>query len=427
MSLFGRKTREAVSNVDGPWIPPRGYIRRGAIAVNEETAMRHSAIWACLQLRAGLISTFPLDVFRKVGGMQVEMPKAPIFTAPGGEDWDYQDWMHASQVDLDRAGNCFGLITARNALGLPSRIELQPISHCSVMQRKGKSELEYRIDGKTYPRDQVWHEKQYVVGGLPVGLSPIGYAAWSIGEYLSMQEFVLDWFGNGGGVPKARLKNTDRKIVDTKEAGIMRDRWQATIANGDLFVTGSAWEYDMVQANAVGLEWLEGRRFGLSEISRFFGCPADLIDAAISAPGTITYATMTQRNLQFLIMQLQPAITRREKNLSKWLPAPRFVKLNTDALLRMDPEARGRVLNQAIEFRRLTPTEARELDNRAPLTPEQEAEFVRLFGEPRSKAPVAGPSGRLQHFQLPDASPIRVPASVGAPMAIESTPWEGAT
>lgn len=411
MSLFGRRGRQSrVATIDGPFISPREGRGRvgGTVAVTNETALRHSAVWACLRLRANLISTFPVDTFRTVGKLNAEVPKPPVLVEPGGQQWDYVDWMYASQFDMDRAGNTIGLVTQRNALGLPARIDLQPISVCSVIQRKGELVPKYRIDGKEYPVEQVWHERQYVVAGLPVGLSPIAYAAWSIGEYLSLQQFALDWFG-GGGVPKSRMKNT-AKTISPKEATAVKRRFRETVETGDLFVHGRDWEFNMLQAETAGMEWLEGRRFGLADIARFFDCPADLIDAAISAPGTLTYASITQRNLQFLIMSLQPPIQRREKNLSKLLPRPRFVKLNTDALLRMDPETRARVMAERIKARILTPTEARALDNLPPLTAEQEAEFVRLFGAPKEPP---RPQSRAAEWPWEQVSPLSaVPAPV---------------
>jgi HK97 family phage portal protein len=359
------------------------------VSVTDETALRHSAVWACRRLRANLISTFPVDVYRKVAGLQVEMPKSPILVEPGGKEWDYVDWMWATQWDLDGAGNTIGLITEQNALGLPARIDLQDINTCQVIRRKWTNKLDYRIDGRIYQPEQVWHERQYRVAGLDVGLSPIAYAAWSIGEYLSAQQFALDWFA-GAGVPKARMRNKEKQLKP-KETATIKERYNASVSNGDLFVYGADWEYDFMQAEAMGMEWLESRRFGLADICRFLDCPADLIDAAISAPGTLTYASITQRNLQFLIMGLGLAVVRREKNLSKLLPAPRFVKLNTDALLRMDPKTRGEVLDAAIKSRRMTVTEARAKDNLPPLTPEQEEEFARLFGAPRTNPTPADP------------------------------------
>ena len=60
----------------------------------------------------------------------------------------------------------------------------------------------------------------------------------------------------------------------------------------------------------------------------------------------------------------------------------RYVKLNTSALLRMDDETRALVVARRINSRTLAPSEARALENLPPLTPAQETEFIRLFGEP---------------------------------------------
>jgi HK97 family phage portal protein len=377
VSLFRRQRREAVSNVSG--IPPRNPSKTGSVYVTSDSAMRHSAVWACLRLRNDLISTMPVDVFRRIEGRQVELPTPPVFVEPGGVHVDWCEFMYSSGVDLDRAGNTIGLITEVNGLGLPARIDLKSLSECTVLRDKG--ELKYRIEGKVYPPEKVWHEKQFTMAGLDVGLSPVAYAAWSIGEYLSIQQFALDWFG-GGAVPKARLRN-NAKVVSPDEANKIKERYRASVSNGDLFVTGSDWEYDMIQAQAQDRSWIEGKRAGISDVARFFGCPGDLIDAAV-ATGSITYANITQRNLQLLITNLGPAIVRRERTFSRrLLPRPRFVKLNSDALLRMDPETRERVIRSKVESRRMTPSEARELDNLPPFTDAQLAEFDRVYGAPR--------------------------------------------
>jgi HK97 family phage portal protein len=327
----------------------------------------------------------PVDVFRSVGGVQVEMPKPPIFIEPGGERVDWCEWCYSSGSDLDRAGNTIGLITEVNALGLPARIDLQMLSECQVIRHRG--ELQYRVAGKLYRGEalkNVWHEKQYTVAGLDVGLSPIAHAAWSIGEYLSIQQFALDWFA-GGAVPKARLRN-NAKTVKNEESDKIKERYRASVSNGDIFVTGMDWEFDFIQAQTQDAAWIEGKRYGVNDIARFFGCPSDLIDAAVST-GSITYANITQRNLQLLIMNIGPAIIRREKIWSRRLvPRPRYVKLNSDALLRMDPKTRAEMLQLQISSRQRTPSEARGYDNLPPYTEAQLAEFDRLFGPPKGPA-----------------------------------------
>lgn len=368
-------------------IPTRPVTSVGSVLVTNETALRHSAVWACLRLRANLISTMPVDLFRRVGGVQVEVPKPPVLVNPGGERVGIAEWLYSTQFDLDRAGNCFGLITARDGLGHPARIDLVPVGEVSVICKAGEL-FGYRVGGIEYTPDQVWHEKQYTVAGLHVGLSPVAYAAWSIGEYLSVQQFASDWFGSGA-VPSAHLKNT-AKTLTAQQAGAVKERFKAAVANRDLFVTGADWEYDMIQAEAAGSDWLEAKNFGIADIARFFDVPGDLIDAAVTS-GNVTYANVTQRNLQFLIMHLGPAIVRRETALSSLTSKPRYVKFNTDALLRMDPQTRATTVKARIDSRTLAPSEARELEELPPFTDAQVSEFAELFGDP-NPTPVSPPA-----------------------------------
>ena len=392
MSLFKRDFFGITGAQDV--IPQRPASARiaGTVVVNNDTAMRHSAVWACLRLRGDLMSTMPVDVYRRVNDIQIEMPKPPILVNPGGEQVDICEWMYSTQVDLDRAGNTFGLITERNAANLPNRIDLQPLSEVSVILKKGV--ISYRIAGKIYPADQVWHERQFTIAGLPLGLSPVAYAAWSIGQYQSAQQFALDWFGSGG-VPKGHLRNTELATIDADAAQVIKTRYKASVENNDVFVSGKDWEYKPFQAEAVGAAWLEAQKYGIGDIARFFGAPGDLIDAAVST-GSITYANITQRNLQFLIMHLGPAIYRRERSLSKLLPAPRYVKLNSSALLRMDDLTRAQVNQLKIASRTLVPSEVREQDNLPPFTAEQLAEIDRLFGPPKALPSSTQPTGAPQ-------------------------------
>lgn len=374
MSLFRKRAWQGMT--------PQEHIRHdrslrasGTGYVSADTAMRHSAVWACLRLRANLISTMPVDVFRTVLGLQVEVPKPPVLVKPGGERVGIHEWLYSSQVDLDRGGNCFGLITERDGAGLPRRIDLQPLQECSVIVEKGQL-AGYRIAGTRYPVEDVWHERQWTVAGLPVGLSPVAYAAWSIGEYLSIQEFANEWFGNGA-TPKGHLKNTG-KTLTADQSDAIKVRFKQAMKAGDVFVSGADWEYNMMQVEQAATNWIEAKKFSVEDIARFFDCPGDLIDAAVST-GHITYASITQRNLQFLIMHLGPAVFRREVALSDLLSKPRFVKLNSNALLRMDPKTQAEVFKMEIDSRTLAPSEIRELKDRKPFTEAQLAEFDRFW------------------------------------------------
>lgn len=397
MSVVFRRhvAREATLDALDGLIPPRpsAGVGASAVAVTSDTALRHSAVWACLRLRANLISTFPFDVFRTVEGRRVELSKPPVLRAPGGAGWELDTWMYASQVDLDRGGNVFGLVTARDGFGKPAEIELVPLSESSVVIRKGEPPR-YRLCGKLYDRSEVWHERQYPVAGLPVGLSPIAYAAWSVAEGLSIQDFALTWF-SGGGTPRAHLRNTIQPTLTPTVASTTKERFKASVQSGDVFVTGRDWEYKPIEAQQTGMEWLEARASTATDIARFLDCPGDLIDAAVKGQ-SITYANITEKNLQFLIMHLGPAVIRRENALNRLLPEPRFVKANTDALLRMDPKSRAEQYRTLIDARVLAPSEARELDDRPPLTAAQIAE-IDHFWPPRPAT--SSPSPTTQQYE----------------------------
>lgn len=75
-------TRRGLSSAEELLDARRGK-RTGKVHVTGDTALRHSAVWACLRLRADLVSTMPVDVYRRVNGIQVEVAKPPVLVTPG--------------------------------------------------------------------------------------------------------------------------------------------------------------------------------------------------------------------------------------------------------------------------------------------------------------------------------------------------------
>ncbi len=348
-----------------------------SVSVTRDTAMRHSSVWAALRLRANLVSTLPIECYRDVSGIEVSVPTPPVLRAPGGGDCGPLEWMYSTQVDLDRVGNAVGLVTARSGNGLPAVIELQPLDDVTV-RAAGRRVIKYRIGGKEYDPSEVWHERQYTLSGMAVGLSPIAYAAWSLAGYLSAQEFVADWFMDGQ-LPAARLKSNMLKTISPRQAEAIKARYRAAVKNRELFIHGSAWDFELIKAAEAQPQFVEAMQYGATDVARFFDVPADLIEASHQG-ASLTYANIGQRNLQLLILHLGPAIRRREDALSRLLPAPWRVRLCTDDLLRMDPQTLASVIKTEIDSRTLTPDEARAMRNRPPLTPDDLAQFTQLFG-----------------------------------------------
>jgi HK97 family phage portal protein len=408
VSLFFRG-REQKRFYDPSAILPNSQVGRygsTTAPVTSDTALRVSACWAALRLRANLISTMPVDAYRMVGDVQVEVKRPTTVFVNGGREIEWHEFLYCTQMDLDRSGNTFGVITQVNALGLPARIELVGLGDVSLQPRQSfdplRPELTYRVGGVEYEPEQIWHERQYTVAGLAVGLSPVAYAAYALGAYASAQDFAIKWFGQDA-IPAAVLKNNER-VIPPEVAAAAKAQYAASMTPGGIFVTGADWSLEPMNAANESNNYLGQMAAGVPEVARFFDVPADMIDGAV-AGSSITYANLTQRNLQLLIMSLGPAIARREKALSKLVPGSRFVKLNTDALLRMDPLTKAQVFKTEIDSRTRTPDEARALNNLAPLSQADKDQFTELF---------PGKTGALPGEQV-DEQPTEVTSDPATP------------
>lgn len=366
-----------------------GTFGTGSVTVTQESARRHSAVWACRRLRADLESTLPVDVYRRVAGIQVEVSKTAFLEEPApGVGWT--EWAYSGRDALDGWGNNVGVITSLDGQGKPRFVELAPPDDTHATIKDGRV-VEWRICGEKYKPEQIWHERQFTVAGSPIGLNPVLYAASSIGAYLSAQKYGNDYFG-AGGAPTGTLRNVDVPNPPAEVIEAAKARFRAATSNRDIFVTGSSWEWTPAQAEAAASAFLEEMKFGAADACRFYGTPADMVDAGTSS-SAVTYANVTQRNLQFLILHMGPAVIRREEHVSRVaMPAPRFIKLNTDALLRMDPQTRSDMINSQVGVTR-TPSEGRALDNLPPFTDADWAELERFkaLGRPSpTPAPTAG-------------------------------------
>lgn len=378
MSLFWNQRGSSSSSLV---IPVRAARSRGR-EVRATEARQQSVIWAAQRLRADLVSLMPVDVYRQVGRLNVPVSTPPVLQAPSawadGQPMSIGEWLGTSQMDIDGHGNAFGVIRAVDGLGRPAQIDLVKIDDVSCTVRDNKI-LRYRIAGeKTDPRF-VWHERQFTIPGFPLGLSPIAHAALTIAGSSGAQQFATDWFANGA-IPSAHLRNTQMELPDSKAAERVKAMFLASTSAGEPFVSGKDWEYKPLAAKAAESGFLQQMQYTDVALTRFFGVPGDLVDVQ-SASGSTTYANISQRNLQLLVTNLGGAIKRREDAIStRVLPVARFAKLNRNAVLAMDAKTRAEVFKMQIDSRQLAPSEARELEDRAPFTDEQFAEFDRLFG-----------------------------------------------
>lgn len=383
MSLLRRDAQSTAQ-----WYASQGRDRRIDGVVGAKDVLQQSVVWAGCNLRASIVSMMPVDVFGKSGGVSIQRPTPPVLVTPStfaeGHPVSIADWLYASQMTLDLYGNNVGVIVSKNAAGLPSQIDLAQPERLS-MRVKGGQIVKYEIDGSKLNPAEVWHERKNLIAGVPVGLSAITHMASTVIGARSAQKFASQWF-DGGAVPNAVLRNEER-VLSPEAAAAAKQSFLDSVRAGQPWASGKDWTYTPVQAKASEAAFIEMLELTSLDLVRYLNVPADMVDVKSDAVGTITYQNITQKNLQFLTVNLGPDVKRREDALSALTPKPWFVKLNRSAVLAMDDAARAEVLSERIKSRQLAPSEARAIEDREPFTEDQLAEFDRLFGNPNKQTP----------------------------------------
>ena len=394
MGLFlGRETRSALSFPEPPIPPFPGADSSGQVSVGSQPdlAMTVSTVWACVSLLAGAISSLPLETFQRDPGNPT-VPKRvavdpPIVSAPDSAITQ-SAWLHQVVVSLMLRGNAIGRITARDAQLLPTNIVLMNPDLIGITVDKTTGALVYKVltTQQVIPLEDVWHLAGMTMPGSRVGLSPISYAAATLGLDLAARSFASGFLG-GGGIPKAVIESDQQ--IDQEEARTLKDRIMASLRGREPIVLGLGTKYTQVQVSPEESQFLLTQQHNVGQIARFFCVPAEMVGG--QSGGSMTYSNREQRSLDFLVYSLSPWLKRIEDALAPLLPGQQFVKFNVSALLRTDVETQTKVFLQLMAGHALTPTEVRAEIGRDPLTALQLAEIEAV---PITATPLGGVKAR---------------------------------
>jgi HK97 family phage portal protein len=330
------------------------------VSVNAATAMQHSAVWACVNLIAGSISTLPLAAYRR--GERDPLPDLPPILRAPSAGWTLPDFLYAVLQSLLTGGNAYGLIVDRAGAGLlPSQIELLAPERVGVTVQDGR--VVYRVDGREVDPADLWHVKAYCTAGNVLGLSPIGHARQAVGLGLGAEQYAAKLFGESA-IPSGIL-TTDQRI-DQKTAEDLKERWNARHQGGrHVAVLGDGARFQAITIPPEEAQFLEATRANTATVARYFGVQPELVGG--ESGGILTYANVEQRALDFLQFCLRPWIVRTELALSALLSSTTSVKFNAAGLVRTDLLTRYQAHESAIRAGWKLRSEVRELEDLPPV------------------------------------------------------------
>lgn len=401
-SLTGKRS-SATGWAGEPIINPvRGMSQAGAssVATNPELAMIVPTVWACVALLSNAISMMPIKVLREdpVLKIEVEIATPPLLLNPC-DDQTQSEWIHMVAVSLFMRGNVYGHIITRDGFGRPSQIRiLSPdLMHLELNDETNEITYRYGRNRRLIPNADIWHVRGMTMPGMRVGLSPISYAAATIGIDLASRKFANDFF-EGGGVPKAVL--TSDQPIDQTQATTIKERLMTATHNREPIVLGAGLGYHALAVTPNESQFLETQKANVAQIARFFGVPPEMVGG--SAGGSLTYASVEQRSIDFLIYAVQPWLRRLEDAMFPLFSPLTSVQFDTSVLLRTDAETSAKIMIQKLAGRVTAPSEERHGLNMAPMT---EAQRIESNMVPLTINPLGTVKGSVNLKDLPGGVP----------------------
>lgn len=318
------------------------------IPINEENAMKFSAVYGCVSLMAGTIASLPIGIYTDENGYREEVKgtrlsrvlnQSPCKTMTAFVFWE------AVGMNLFLSGNGYAVIT-RTKLGDPKYLIWAPSQSVNPKFNQTKTRLLYDIrlgdgDTKTFDQDDVLHFPCIGWDGLK-GMSPIKAATEGIGLGLAGEKFNAHFFTNAVTSDIAILYDKPMSPEAQKALEKYLSERYSNIENlRKPFIGTNGAKVANLGMSATDAQMIEARDYQVEDICRFYGVPPWMVGAMKK---TTSWGTgLGEQTQGFVKFTMRKHLKRIEQEINRKLirDPRRFCKFNLDALLRADIKTRN--------------------------------------------------------------------------------------
>lgn len=348
-------------------------VRAGAVFVSPKSALRLTAVYACVRVLAESFAVLPFKLYRpKEGGGRELVTDHWLYTLFAKRPNRWQTpyaWIEMLQGHLALRGNAFNQIIEDGKGAIAELIPLHPDR--MKIELMGEESWRYvytKRDGSTvyYRRDQIWHMRGLSDDGL-VGYNPIEIAREAIAGGLAAQAYANRFFANdarpGGWI------EMPGKFESKEKRREFRESWQEAQGGenrGKTAVLEQGLKYHQLEVNNRDSQFLESRQFSVADIARLFRIPPHKI-------GDLTRSTnnnIEHQGLEFWIDSMLPWTSRWESSIECELLGPDSglqVEFDYKRLLRGDAASRAAYITRMVAAGVLTRNEGREIEGYNPI------------------------------------------------------------
>ncbi|MBI9042916.1 MAG: phage portal protein [Anaerolineaceae bacterium] len=353
------------------------YSSATGLTVTPERALQITAVYAAVRILAEGLASLPLPVYKRLPN--------------GGKERDGEHSLY--KVLHDQANEAMTAFQFKETMmghlclwgNAYAEIQFDGGGHVRGLWPLRPDETEIRwVNGKlfyvtTLPKkfghkrialssERVFHLRGLSMDGIQ-GMSPIKMERNALGLAAATEEYGSRFFGNGakpGGVLEHPQHLSDE--AHNRVKGSWEEMHQGLENSHRVAILEEGMQYKQVGIPPEDAQFLETRKFQVSEIARIFRVPPHMLADLERA----TFSNIEQQSQDFLIFTLQPWLVRWEQELKKDLftQAERkthFAEFLVAGLLRGDTLARYQSYAVARQNGWLSANDVRKLENMNPV------------------------------------------------------------
>lgn len=361
-------------NVRNPayWLGGLANNTTAGISVTPVSAMRTSAVWACIRVLSYSYAVLPLHTLRNKGGGGKEPAiDYPVYNLlhrkPNPEMTSFTFRMFAMAM-VCLYGNFYAEIEFDN-FGMPVALWWIPSWCCKPVKTKSR-ELFYQVtipdtgENRNLQPYRMLHVMGLGMDGMQ-GLSPIRQHAETIGITLAAEQYGGSFFSHGmnvGGI----VEHPGKITVDgaTKLRASLNEKYAGLGNAHRLMLLEEGMKYQKVGINPSEAQLLEERQYQVEDIGRIFGVQLHKIGHLLHA----TFSNIEHQGIEFVTDTMLPyAVNFEQEYDRKLLPDGLYTKHSLEGLLRGDSASRAAFYRELFYLSAISPDEIREKEDWNPI------------------------------------------------------------
>lgn len=341
---------------------------------SQDAALQLSTIWACIDLRARVLASLPLFVYRvpSIGNGSRTLARDTrlwnlLHDSPNSRMTPFEFW-RAMMVNHDMRGNAYARVERISVGGEALALWPMPASQVEqFVQEDGSILYLYSVADTTfiYGEDDVLHLQG--LGNGTMGMDKLAFMRASITEAASQQESATRTFGTNGK-PTGVLMTPH--VLDAQQRLALGQRF-SELQNGPvgrIHVLEADFKYQQLSATPEQMELLDSRKFTTEELCRWYDTPPVLVFHSNQTAWGSGIEQIIEGWHKFTIGPLTVSIGQslRKRVMTTGQRANMHVEFGLDALLRATPKARFDLYATATQNGIMDRDECRQLENLPP-------------------------------------------------------------